>query len=148
MAEKLTKKQNVIQGVKFALFSASAGIIQLVSFTLLERLTSIDYWPRYLVALALSVIFNFTVNRRFTFKSAANVPVAMLKLALYYCAFTPLSTWWGDALTDRGVNDYIVLGGTMLVNFVTEFLFSRFVMYRNSINTNAAALKEKERGRK
>lgn len=148
MAQKLTKKQNVVQTVKFALFSASAGIIQAVSFTLLERLTQLDYWPKYLIALTLSVLYNFTVNRRFTFKSAANVPVAMLKVALYYCVFAPASTWWGDALTGRGWNEYIVLGLTMLINLTTEFLFCRFVVYRNSINTNKAAQNEEKKENK
>ena len=96
--QKLTKKQNIIQTIKFALFSAGAGIIQTVSFTLLNEVFKLDYWAAYLPALVLSVLFNFTVNRKFTFKSAANVPVAMLKVAGYYCVFTPLSTWGGDAL--------------------------------------------------
>jgi putative flippase GtrA len=134
---KLTNGENIIQAVKFGLFSLSAGIIQFASFTLLNELTNLKYWPSYLTALALSVIYNFTVNRKFTFKSAANVPIAMLKVFGYYCVFTPLSTWWGDRLTDDiGLNYYLVLIGTMIINLVTEFLFCRFVVYRNSINTS------------
>ena len=148
MAQKLTKKQNLIQTAKFGLFSASAGLIQFGSFTLLDRFTSLKYWPMYLIALTLSVLYNFTVNRRFTFKSATNVPIAMLKIALYYCAFTPASTWWGKALTDIGWNYYIVLGGTMLINLITEFLVCRFIVYRNSINTNAAAQMEENKENK
>ena len=132
---KLNKKQNIVQFVKFTLFSASAGIIQAVSFTLLFELAHFLYWPAYLIALVLSVVYNFTVNRRFTFRSAANYPKAMLKVFAYYLVFTPLSTWWGDRLTGIGWNEYLVLAGTMLSNFVTEFLFCRFVVYRNSINT-------------
>ncbi|NMP38369.1 MAG: GtrA family protein [Clostridiales bacterium] len=142
---KLTKRQNVIQGIKFALFSASAGIIEVVSFTLLNEVAKLTYWPAYLIALVLSVLYNFTVNRRFTFKSANNVPVAMLKIALFYCVFTPLSTWGGAAVESRGVNEYIVLGCTMALNFVTEFLYCRFVVYRNSMNTNDLARKEQEK---
>ena len=88
-----------------------------------------------LLFLFLSVLFNFTVNRKFTFKSAANVPVAMLKVFGFYCVFTPLSIWWGNALTSAGWNEYLVLAFTMIVNMVTEFLFTRFVVYGNSINT-------------
>ena len=132
---KLTDGQNVIQALKFLLFSISAGIIQWLSFTLLEEVAHLPYWPSYLVALVLSVLYNFTVNRAFTFKSAANVPVAMFKVFCYYLVFTPLSTWWGDALTKAGWNDYLVLFLTMVINLVTEFSFCRFVVYRNSIGT-------------
>ena len=140
---KLTKKENLLQAVKFTLFSISAGVIQAVTFTLLHELANLKYWPSYLAALVLSVLWNFTLNRSYTFKSAANVPVAMAKVFGYYCVFTPLSTWWGDALTAKaGWPDYLVLAGTMIINFVTEFLFCRFVVYRNSINTNARAQKQ------
>ncbi len=141
---ELTRKQNAVQFIKFALFSASAGIIQIASFTLLNEGTKFGYWPCYLIALVLSVIYNFTLNRRFTFKSAANIPIAMMKVFGYYCIFTPLSTWWGDQLDLAGWNDYIVLGGTMIINFVTEFLFTRFVVYRHSINTNTLGLQESD----
>ena len=133
--QQMTKKQNFFQVIKFALFSASAGIIQFLTFTLLTELTDLKYIYCYLPALVISVLWNFTFNRRFTFKSAANVPIAMLKVALFYCVFTPLSTWAGGALTDAGVNDYIVEIGTMLVNLITEYLYCRFVVYRKSMNT-------------
>ncbi len=133
--QKLTKKQNIVQIIKFALFSASAGIIQILTFTLLTELTELEYMFCYLPALILSVLWNFTVNRKFTFKSANNIPIAMLKVALFYCVFTPLSTWWGKELTELGVNDYIVEIGTMAVNLITEYLYCRFVVYRNSMNT-------------
>ncbi len=152
--QKLTKKQNIVQTIKFALFSTGAGIIQTVSFTLLNEVFKLDYWAAYLPALVLSVLFNFTVNRKFTFKSAANIPLAMLKVAGYYCVFTPLSTWGGDALkawldvtfaSTASWNEYIVLALTMLLNLSTEFLFCRFVVYRNNINTNELGKKEQER---
>ena len=139
---ELSRKQNFLQFIKFTLFSASAGIIQFGSFTLLNELAGLPYWPCYLFALTLSVVYNFTVNRRFTFKSAANIPLAMMKVFGYYFVFTPLSTWWGYELTNIGWNEYIVLAGTMIINFVTEFLFTRFVVYRNSINTNDLGQKE------
>jgi len=143
---QLSRRQNIVQAVKFTIFSASAGAIQFGTFTLLEKLTDLSYWPMYLPALILSVVYNFTINRRFTFKSANNVPIAMLKVAGYYLVFTPLSTWWGDALTKGlGWNYYIVLIGTMLVNFITEFLFDRFFVFGKSINTNKLGIKENEK---
>lgn len=142
---KLTKKQNILQVFKFFIFSTMAGIIQFVTFTIMNELSDLPYWPSYLTALILSVLYNFTVNRRFTFKSANNIPVAMIKVFLYYCAFTPLSTLWGQALANYGINEYLVLGGTMLINLITEFLFCRFVVYRKSIYTNKAAKAELEK---
>lgn len=136
-----TRREILEQSIKFVLFSASAGIIQIIVFTLLNEIAHLRYWPAYLIALILSVLYNFTVNRRFTFKSANNIPLAMLKVAGYYCLFTPLSTWWGDRLTGAGWNEYVVLIGTMLINFVTEFLFWRYIVFGKTINTNKLAKK-------
>lgn len=131
------KKKELLRTVKFTLFSASAGIIQVLSFTLMEEVIHASHWLSYLVALVLSVVWNFTLNRKFTFHSAANVPVAMAKVALFYLVFTPLSTWWTAALTapEVGWNEYLVLGLTMAVNFVTEYLYQRFVVFGKSIDT-------------
>ena len=90
----------------------------------------------------LSVLWNFTFNRRYTFRSDANIGKSMLLVALFYLVFTPVSTWAGKLLTDRGVNNYLVEIGTMLANFVLEFLYQRFVVYRGSIDTNTIAQKE------
>lgn len=139
-----SRRQILEQSVKFVLFSASAGVIQIITFTLLNEIAHLRYWPAYLIALILSVLYNFTVNRRFTFKSANNIPLAMLKVAGYYCVFTPLSTWWGDRLTGAGWNEYVVLIGTMLINFVTEFLFWRFIVFGKTIDTNELAKKNVE----
>lgn len=128
-------KSSLIQIVKFTLFSISAGIIQIGSFTLLNELVKLPYWPAYLISLILSILWNFTVNRRFTFKSAANVPVAMAKVFGFYLVFTPLSTYLGHLAEGSGINEYIVLIVTMLSNFVLEFLFCKFVVYRNQENT-------------
>lgn len=133
------KKEETVRVVKFVLFSASAGLIQTLTFTLLHEIIHWPYWPCYLTALVLSVLWNFTLNRAFTFKSANNVPVAMLKVAGYYAVFTPASTLWGNALTNIGWNAYIVLFGTMLINLTTEFLFDRLVVFRDSINSNDRA---------
>ena len=139
------KKEEFMRVVKYVLFSISAGAIQSLAFTLLHELLHLTYWPCYLVALVLSVLWNFTLNRKFTFQSAANIPRAMLLVAGYYCVFTPLSTLWGSALTNAGWNYYVVLFGTMLVNLTTEYLFCRFVVYRNMMNTNILARKEMEK---
>ncbi len=144
------KNNNILQAVKFGLFSASAGIIQVGSFTLLNEVVlpnisiqnekimailSAEYGVCYLIALILSVLWNFTFNRRFTFKSAANIPVAMAKVFGFYLVFTPLSVWLGELATGKGVNEYIVLALTMLSNMVLEYLFCKFVVYRNQENT-------------
>lgn len=134
--EKLVEEnENLIQMIKFLFFSISAGAIQALSFTLLHELAKLIYWPAYLIALILSVIWNFTLNRKFTFKSSANVPKAMMKIAIYYAIFTPLSTWWGDSLTGIGWNAYIVLFGTMVTNLITEFIVTKYIVYKNNINT-------------
>jgi putative flippase GtrA len=143
---KMTVKQNVWQAFKFTLFSASAGLVQTISFTLLNELTSFPYWICYLTALILSVLYNFTVNRRFTFKSATNVPIAMLKVAGFYMVFTPLSTWAGQSAQNQGINEYLIFVLTMLSNLVLEYSFCRFVVYRDSMNTNDLAIKEKSDG--
>ncbi len=130
---------SVWQVLKFTLFSISAGLIQIAAFTLMETVFHLPYWPSYLTALVLSVLWNFTFNRRYTFRSDASVARSMLLVALFYAVFTPVSTWWGHALTTAGWNDFLVLAGTMVVNFVTEFLYQRFVVYRNRIDTNDVA---------
>lgn len=166
MEEEKTKKQNFFQFLKFALISCSAGLIEVGSFALmhdvllkndtiasyllshetLAKLLENEYGLLYVIALVLSVIWNFTINRKFTFKSAANVPIAMLKIFGYYLVFTPLSTIIGQAITntnpDSTLLSYVVLGCTMLINMLTEFLFSKFVVYRNQEGT---AIKKEEK---
>ena len=123
--------------VKFTLFSISAGAIQMGSFALLNELSGLDYWPCYLISLTLSVLWNFTLNRKFTFQSAANVPVAMLKVLGYYLVFAPVSTVLGSFLADTLFwNEYIVELLMMLLNFVTEFLFQRFFVFGKSLDTD------------
>ena len=127
-------KKSLWQAVKVTLFSASAGIIQIASFALLEIFIK-DYWIPYLTSLILSILWNFTLNRRYTFKSAANVPIAMAKVFGFYLVFTPLSTYLGNMAESRGVNDFIILLVTMAANFVLEFLFCKFVVYRGKEDT-------------
>ena len=127
---------------KFTFFSISAGLIEMGAFALLNEILKLPYWVSYLVALVLSVLWNFTLNRRFTFKSAVNIPVAMLKVALFYAVFTPLSTWLEHWLTTGlGWNEYLATGVNMALNFATEFLYQRYFVFGKSIDTNGAAKK-------
>lgn len=128
------KKKSLLQALKFTLFSVSAGIIQVGSFALLELFIQ-TYWVAYLISLTLSVVWNFTLNRRFTFKSAANIPIAMAKVFGFYLVFTPLSTWLGHLAEGAGAHDFLILAVTMIANFVLEFLFCKFVVYRGQEDT-------------
>ena len=145
--KQLTKSQQSWQMFKFTLFSASAALIQIGSYALISSVFHLTYWPAYIISLVLSVLWNFTFNRRYTFRSVANVSKAMSLVFLYYLVFTPLSTWWGDALTKAGWFDYLVLIGTMLINFVTEYLYQRFVVYRYTVDTNELAKKAEQTGK-
>ena len=129
-------KKEILRTMKFVLFSISAGVIQVLSFTLMEELLHMVHWLAYLISLVLSVLWNFTLNRKFTFCSANNVPVAMLKVAVFYLIFTPLSTWWTAALTGPcNWNAYLVLGITMVTNFILEYLYQRFYVFADSLDT-------------
>ena len=123
------KNKELWQVIKFTLFSLSAGIIQITSFAILELFIK-SYWITYLISLLLSIIWNFTFNRKFTFKSAANVPIAMAKVLGFYLVFTPLSTWLGNVAALHGAEEFLILAITMIANFILEFLFCKFVVYR------------------
>ena len=139
-------KKELIRSLKFLLFSISAGVIELVAFSLLNELTHWSYWPCYLIALVLSVLWNFTLNRRYTFQSAHNVPRAMALVFGFYCVFTPLSTLLGSYLADTlAWNEYLVTALNMVANFVLEYLYDRLVVFRKSIDTNALAQRKSSR---
>ena len=128
-----------IRVVKFVLFSISAGLIEMSSFALLNETLHWPYWLSYLIALVLSVLWNFTLNRKFTFQSAANVPIAMLKVAAYYAVFTPLTTWLEHVYTMQwGWNEYLATGVNMALNFVTEFFYQRYVVFGKLVPTRAS----------
>ena len=139
------KNKELLRTIKFTLFSISAGLIEIAAFALLNELLKLPYWVSYLSALILSVLWNFTFNRKFTFKSANNVPKAMLLVALFYLVFTPLSTWLEHYLTGLNWNEYLVTAINMILNFTTEYLYDRFVVFRDSIDTNEIAVKEAEK---
>ena len=135
-----------LRALKFTLFSISAGLIQIaVTFLLAQFVITDDdlYWIPYLIGLIASVVYNFTINRKFTFHSAANVPVAMLKVFAFYCVFTPVSTLWVKYFTETlHWNEILVQAGTMVINFVTEYLFTRFVVYRNQVDNDGTVPNE------
>ena len=138
--KKDAKQEEMKRTVKFVLFSISAGVIEIGAFTVLYELLHWTYWVAYLIALVLSVLWNFTLNREYTFRSANNVPVAMLKVAAYYAVFTPVTTILGNWLEGTcGWNGMIVTGLNMLLNFVTEYLYDRYVVFGKSIDTNRRA---------
>jgi putative flippase GtrA len=133
-------RKEIIRGIKFGLFSVSAGIIEIIAFSLLNELTNWRYWPCYVLALVLSVIWNFTLNRRYTFHSANNISIAMLKILGFYLVFIPISTIVGNYLADTLLwNEYLVTLLNMMANFILEFLYDRFIVFRKSIDTNHLA---------
>ncbi|MBR2310308.1 MAG: GtrA family protein [Oscillospiraceae bacterium] len=131
------KKKEFLRTLKFLFFSVGAAAIQVGSFTLMEEVFHVTHWLSYLVSLILSIIWMFTLNRKYTFRSANNIPVAMLKTLAYYAVFTPLSTWWTAVLTGPNVgwNEYLVLAITMVTNCSTEYIFDRFVVFGGSLDT-------------
>ena len=156
------KKKELLRTLKYALVAASAGIIQIGTFTLLNEVVFKQkyYWLSFFIALLLSVLWNFTINRRYTFKSASNVPKAMLLVLAYYAVYTPFSLLLEDYLTDQHLigelfglvpehrpewNEYLVTALNMIINFVTEFLYQRFVVFKDSIDTNSLAQKEQNK---
>ena len=126
----MENKKSLWQVAKFTFFSASAGIIQAGTFALLNELIDWSYWPSYLISLVLSVLWNFTLNRKYTFKATNNMPLAMAKVFGFYLVFTPVSTVLGEMAENSGINEYIVLAVTMISNLVLEFLFQKFVVYK------------------
>ncbi len=136
------RKKELLRSLKFLAFSVSAGVIEIGAFTLLNEFSGWSYWPCYLIALILSVLWNFTLNRHYTFQSAGNIPVAMLKVAAFYCVFTPVSTLLGNYLAEGLLwNEYLVTILNMVANFVLEFLYDRFFVFRDSLDTNSVAKK-------
>ena len=164
MKKRTVKHKELWRAIKFTLFSISAGAIQAISSLLLKlvildriidegaTMTFIIEQPTSTfiadtVGLALSVIWNFTFNRKFTFKAASNVPVAMLLAFLFYVPFYPFQIWY-VAMVEHGLESiggwgYVIgLGTCMIINFVLEFLWQKFVVFRGKVDTNDVANKE------
>ena len=156
-------KKELWRAVKFTLFSISAGAIQAISSLLLKlvildrvmnpnaTMTFIIKQPTSTfiadtVGLALSVLWNFTFNRKFTFKAANNVPLAMLLAFVFYIPFYPFQIWYvpmvEQGLASIGGWGYVIgLGTCMIINFVLEFLWQKFVVFRGKVDTNDIAQK-------
>ena len=131
----MKNKKELIRKIKFTLFSISAGLIEIGVFTLLESITNFSYWLCYLPALIASILWNFTLNREYTFKSLVNVPKAIFLVFLFYLVFTPISTILGNYLVENlNWNDYIVTGLNMLANFILEYLYDMYVVFRGNID--------------
>ena len=143
MENKKSAKE-FFRALKFLIVSISAGVIQIGTFALFNEVFHWNYWVAYLLSLLLSIIWNFTINRKVTFKSANNIKIAMLLVLAFYVVFTPLSTWLGNLAENAGINEYIVLAVTMILNFVLEFLYTRYFVYRNSCDTALNKNSEKQ----
>ena len=126
------QKKEFVRALKFTIFSISAGIIQIVLFALLNELLELDYWISYISSLLASILWNFTINRKVTFKSSNNVYKSMSLVLLFYLVFTPVSTYLGDLAENNNINEYLILGITMISNFILEYLYTRFIVYKNS----------------
>ncbi|MBQ7656275.1 MAG: GtrA family protein [Clostridia bacterium] len=138
------KAKERLRAIKFVFFSVSAGIIEFGTFAALDVFTSWPYWPKYLIALILSVLWNFTLNREFTFQSAGNIPIAMLKVAGFYAVFTPITTIGGNYLAETlGWNDLLVTVLNMALNLVTEYYFDRYFVFGKTLDTNERANKNR-----
>ena len=139
----MKNKKEIFRKIKFTLFSISAGLIEIGLFTLLNEFTNWGYWACYLIALVASVVWNFTLNREFTFKSTANVPVAMFKVFIFYLIFTPVSTILGNYLVDKlNWNEYLVTGLNMLCNFILEYLYDEYIVFKGTIDTKKTSKKD------
>ena len=150
--EETNAKENrkeIFRAIKFVLVSASAGIVEIGVFTLLNELTDMKYWPCYLIALVASVVWCFTINRRYTFMSTKNVPRAMAMIFAFYLVFTPATTIRGNYLAETlHWNEYLVTGINMALNLSLEYLYDTFVVYRGEMDNNDIAAKEREKEEK
>ena len=130
-----TKKESAIQALKFTIISMSAGLIQAGSFAIFDSVIKLGWQTSYLVSLILSVLWNFTINRKVTFKSSSNVPVAMAKVAAFYLVFTPATTALGNYLTGTlGWHDYIATGINMVLNLTLEFFYDKYFVFRDTLH--------------
>ena len=144
------KKKETLRVIKFVLFSASAGIIETVAMVRCEEvIKSPGHYVCYTIALVLSVLWNFTFNRKFTFQSAENVPKAMALVFLFYIPFAPFTIWLQHILADvNGWNEYVVLAINMALNLSLEYLWDSKVVYRKSMDTNSIAKKKQAKEEK
>lgn len=136
--------ETLVQTFKFTLLSLSAGLVEACSFMLIDLLTPMTYDWKHVISIVLSVLYNFTLNRRYTFKSANNIPIAMLKVGIFYVFFIPVTAWLGQIAANTGWNEYLIKGLSMLANFVGEFIWWKYIVFRGTENTNDLAKKTVE----
>lgn len=143
--EQLRPKQQFFQFLKFLAFSLSAGVIQIVTFELLYTVIGWkSWWATYLISIILSVVWNFTFNRKFTFKAATNVPVSMVLALLFYVPFIPLSVFGGNALEGIGWNGTLVTLMMMVINFLGEFVWDKFIVFNEKVVDKIVKKRKKE----
>lgn len=154
---RAARKRQLIEILKFTGFSVSAGVIQFVSTGVLSTWTGLIpyYWVAYLIGLVLSVVWNFTLNRKFTFRSASNVPLAMTLVVIYYCAFTPLSTFGADAINAtwkaaagagwKENYELVITAAMMILNFITEFVWDKFIVFNEKVTDKILRRFKKEK---
>ena len=139
-------RKELFRAIKFAIVSMSAGIVELGTFTLMNELTNLKYWPCYLTALIASIIWCYTINRRYTFKSGKPIPVVLAYAAAFYAVFTPATTILGNYLAETLLwNEYLVTIINMTLNLVTEYLYDTYVVYRNNMDNNSIAQKQAQK---
>ena len=130
--KKMKSNQTKIEAFKFTLISISAGLIQLLSFALLTWAIPIfggEYGINYVISLLLSIVWNFTINRKVTFKPTKPIALAMLLILGFYAVFTPVTAVIGSYFVKRGAFELLVLGITMVSNLVLEFVYIKYVVY-------------------
>lgn len=162
---KRAKRKGVVQFIKYALCAASAGIIQIVLFSILQTVLPKDMGNIHFivedmqlgtfiattVALCASILWNFTFNRKFTFKDAGNVPLAMFLAFLFYVPFYPFQTWYVHTiktLLSHHINvdgaGIIAEASVMAINFALEFIWQKFVVFRKPKDKKTATTQQEQ----
>lgn len=117
----------------FLYFSLGAGVIKLVSFLLLSLIDSGHGAVLVLaeiVSVVLSGLFNFTWNRKFTFRSTNNIVPGMFLYGLYSLIATPAVASFIVDLTRRGWADWLAKAMKMALHFILDSLYCKFVIFR------------------
>jgi len=129
--------KELLRTIKFVLISMSAGLIQAGSYALLFYVLDTGWTIANFTSLALSIVWNFTFNRKFTFKSATNVPVAMVKAFAFYLWFYPAQYYLGQIflINNLGLNETLVQGITMVLNLALEYPWQKFFVFKGSVDS-------------
>ena len=135
MAQPRAKTKNGwLQFLQFVVVSLGAGVIEYATFALMTWIVPDN--KTMLVAaevtsVVLSCLFNFTVNRKYTFHSSSNIPLGMLLYGVYYAFLaTPAGVWFLLFLTQGGMHELLAKAVKMLVNFIFDYLFCKFILFQ------------------